>query len=130
MSDLLSTTRPNTEGEMLWCVHFQSSYYDSDPRMPGTVPIDNRFFVLAKTRDEALTKAEVDIAKVRGRTDRGASEKIEATIVTIEDLLPARDRSNDGRMGFVPPSRLEVVSLSHQDDTSRYRLGVCLIPLK
>lgn len=130
MLEIVATTTPNFEGEMLWCVHFRSSFYDNDPRMSGTVPVDSRSFVLAKGRADAISKASESISKARKRCDKDAKEEIEATIVTLENLVPARDCSGDGRMGFISMSKLSEVELSCQEDTSRYRLGVCLIPVK
>jgi hypothetical protein len=129
MSEIVTTTRPNSEGEMLWCVHFKSSYYDNDPRMSGTVPIDHRSYVLAKGRDEAISKAEPEITAARKRGDKDVDEEIEATIVTLENLVSARDSSNDGRMGWVSNETLRAVALSRAEDTSRYRLCVCLVPI-
>ncbi|MDO8506959.1 MAG: hypothetical protein Q7S53_00110 [bacterium] len=130
MSKIVDTTSPNSEGEMLWCVHFKSSYYDDDPRMPGTVPVDSRSYVLAKGREEAISKAEADITKARKRIDKNADEEIEATIVTLENLIPARDSSDEGRMGWVSNEKLRAVELSCPEDTNRYRLRVCLVPVK
>lgn len=130
MSGIVSTTGPNDEGEMLWCVHFKSSYYDNDPRMPGTVPVDERIYVLAKSQSEAIKKAEPGLGKVRDRVGAKAEVEIEATIVTLEGLSPSRNSSNDGRMGYISMSPLSSVELSHPDDQKRYRLGVCLIPVE
>ena len=130
MSDIIATTSPNSEGEMLWCVYYKSSYYDNDPRMPGTVPVDQRTYTLAKSRDEAISKAEPEIKKARKQSDKDAGEDIEATIVTLEALIPARDSKNDGRMGWISTEALQLVQLSHPSDVGRYRIGVCLIPIK
>lgn len=130
MSEIVAKTVPNAEGEMLWCVHYRSSYYDNDERMPGTVPIDSRSYVLAKGREEAITKAEVQISRARKQRGKGASEEIEATIVTLENLVPARQSSNDGRMGWVSTDKLTTVELSCPEDANRYRLAVCLVPVK
>lgn len=128
MSEIVTTTSPNSEGEMLWCVHFKSSYYDNDPRMPGTTPVDSRSYVLAKGRNEAISKAEPKIAEARKQKDKSAGEEIEATIVTLENLVPARDASNDGRMGWHSTAKLSAIELSCPEDASRYRLCVCLVP--
>ncbi|MFA6436672.1 MAG: hypothetical protein WC242_00950 [Candidatus Paceibacterota bacterium] len=128
MAGIISTTRPTDEGEMFWCVHFMGSYYDSDERAPGTVPIDVRAYVLAKGREEAIVKAEPSFMKARKRNT--AECKIEATIVTIESLVAARDSSGDGRLGWHSTSGLAPVDLSCEDDKKKYRLGVCLIPVE
>lgn len=129
MSAIVSTTSPNSEGEMLWCVHYKSSYFDSDPRMPSTVPVDSRSYVLAKSRDEAIKKAGPEIAKARKQSDKGVEEVIEATVVALENLIPARDSSNEGRLGWTSTDRLRVVQLSCDEDRRRYRLAVCLVPV-
>lgn len=129
MSVIVTTTKPNLEGEMLWCVHYKSSYYDDDARMPGVEPVDSHIFVLAKGRDEAISKAEAKIAEARKRKGKDAKEEIEATIITIENLVPSRDGSKDGRMGYTSTAKLKPIELSCPEDTKRYRLGVCLIPV-
>lgn len=130
MTEFIDTTRPNSKGEMLWCVRFVGSYYDNDPRMPGTVPVQSRSFVLAKSRDEAISKAGPDIAAAREKADKGAKMSVEATIVTIESLVAARNSVNDGVMGWVSNHGLTEVSLSHPDDRKRYRLAVCLVSVE
>ena len=130
MKEIITKTTPNSEGEMLWCVHFKSSYYDNDSRMPGTVPVDSRSYVLAKDRDEAIQKADSDIKEARKKSDKGVKEEIEVTIVTLENLVPARDSSHEGRLGWVSNDKLRAVELSNQTDNSRYRLGVCLVPVE
>jgi len=130
MPEIVATTHPTPDGEMLWCVKIESSYYDNDPRMPGTVPIAGRFYVLATSRDEAISKADPSIAQASERADPGALEKVEATIVTIESLIPARDSSDDGRIGWVSTRNLSPVTLTNPDDAKRYRLGVCLVPIE
>lgn len=129
MPNIVTKTEPTDEGEMLWCVHYKSSFYDDDPRMPGTVPVNARIFVLAKGRENAIAKAEPAIAESRKESDENADQEIEASIVTIENLIPARDSSNDGRLGWVSIQDLKPIELYHDDDKKRYRLGVCLIPV-
>ena len=128
--EVISTTRPTEEGEMLWCVHYASSYYDNDPRMPGTVPVDGRYFVLAHSKEKAIEKAKDQIGKAKRRSDNGAEEKITANIVTIEDLVPTRDSSNDGRLGWQSTNKHSPISLSCEEDSKRYRLAVCLVPVE
>jgi hypothetical protein len=98
--------------------------------MPGTVPVDSRSYVLAKGRDDAISKAKGKIEQARKRSDKGAGEEIEATIVTLENLVPARNSSGEGRMGWISNDKLRAVELACPEDTSRYRLSVCLVPLK
>lgn len=130
MSRIISTTVPNNEGEMLWYIHFAGSYYDNDDRMPGNVPIDNHFFVLAKSKDEAVTKVRKEINKAKKRCDKSSRKEITASIVSIEDFIPARDCSNDGRMGWISTNKLSMVELSCKEDRARYRLAVCLVPVE
>ena len=128
-SNVVTATGPNTEGEMLWCVHFASSYYDNDSRMPGTTPVDCRVFVLAKTREEAIKKAAPEIKKADHRSDKSADKSIEATVVAIENLIPCRNCSDDGRLGWNSTSKFAQVTLFSPVDRKRYRLGVALIPI-
>ena len=130
MSAIVSSTQPNEVGEMLWMVHFASSYYDNDPRMPGTVPVDADFFVLARGQQEAIEKVQRQIVEAKRGCDRNAEMVITAAIVTIEDLIPARNCSEDGRLGFVSMSSLAPVELACDEDAKRYRLAVCLVPAK
>ena len=95
MPNIISTTSPTPEGELLWCVHYMSSYYDNDPRMPGEVPISNRIYVLAKSPAEATAKAKPEIEKQRQWKDNHAREEIETTVVSLENLIPGRDTSLD-----------------------------------
>ena len=130
MPQVVTSTQPTEDGEMLWMVHYMSSYYDDDDRMPGQVPVDCRVLVLAKNRAEALTKAEPDLAGARRESGKDAKVRLEVTVVTLEDLIAARDSSDDGRMGWSSATELEPVTLSHPDDVKRYRLAVCLVPVE
>lgn len=129
MSDILTKTGPNSEGEMLWQVHYKSSYYDKDSRFPGLTPVDERIYVLAKTYDEALKKASPLFADARKQRDEDSGEEIEVTIVTLESLIPARNSSNDGRLGWSSTVTLSPIKLSSPEDVSRYYLAVCLVPV-
>lgn len=129
MSHIVATTSPNAEGEMLWCVHYKSSYFDNDPRWSGTIPVDSRIYVLAKGRDNAIEKAAAQIEKSRKISDSGAEEQIEATLVTLEDLVAARTSKSDGRLGWISGANLAEVKLSNPEDQKRYRLAVCLVPI-
>ena len=128
MSENISTTRPNAEGEMLWSVAYSSSYYDNDERMPGNSPVGNSVFVLAKGQKEALAKAEPFFAQAKKDRDKSAPESTVATIVTIEGLVAAEDQN--GAVGFFRRNNLRAITLNDPDDAARYRLGVCLIPLQ
>jgi hypothetical protein len=119
---IVFSTCPNSEGEMLWCVHYASAYHDGEE----AIPIDNRFFVLAKTESEAIKKSGVKKRRKRS----GYEERIMASIMTLENLIPARDSSNDGRMGWHSNTKHAPVSLTHKEDSCRYRLAVCLVPIK
>lgn len=129
MTDTISKTQALPDGSMLWCVHHKGSYYDNDARMPGTVPVDVRSFVLAKGVDEAKQKAS-SLPFVTEKIKRSNKEmEVDATIVTIESLIPARDSSADGRMGWHSIDKLSSIQLSHPDD-SGWKLAVCLVPVK
>ena len=40
---IIASAGANEDGDLLWCVHFASSYYDD-----GVVPVDERFFCFSK----------------------------------------------------------------------------------
>jgi hypothetical protein len=115
-----------TEGLMLWEVLYQAHYYDNDPRMPGNVTDDKRFFVLAKSQQEALKKAEPLLKKSKRKHHEDV--KVVANIVALENLIPARSSGDDGRMGWSSTQDFEKVKLSLKEDKQHFRLGVCLIP--
>jgi len=129
MSDVISKTQALPDGSMLWCVHHKGSYYDDDPRASGTVPVDVRSFVLANGVDDAKKKAS-SLPSVKDAVKRSDKELVvEANIVIIESLVPARDSSDDGRMGWISNSNLRTVSLSHPDDAA-WKLSVCLVRME
>lgn len=110
---------------MLWCVHYASSYWDSDPRAPGTVPVDARVFVVAKSRDEALRKAGPELKAAQKRADAGAGEKVTTIVLPLEELVPARDCGDDGRLGWHSVDRLAPIELC-EEDAKEYELAVVL----
>jgi hypothetical protein len=122
---IISATGPNEDGELLWLVHFMSHYYDE-----GTVPVDERWFALAKTREEALASCEAKIKKAKKRCSKGADVKIDVYTASLEGLIPARDSSNDGRLGYHSNAALRPVELTLEKDKKRYRLAVCLVPIE
>src|SRR3989344_4360688 len=111
---------------MLWEVLYQAYYYDNDPRMPGNVTDDERFFMLAKSQPEALKKAEPLLKKCKRRDHKDV--KVVANVVALENLIPARNSSDDGRMGWHSTHDFSKVELSLKEDKQQFRLGVCLIP--
>lgn len=129
MKKIIATTEPDDEGRFLWRVTFRSSYYDNDSRGPSTVPIEKEFYVLAGSKQEALGKVADKIIGARKGCDAGAKESITAAIVTIEELVPTRDHSSDGRVGLGVASHVPV-SLACEEDSRRYRLAVCLVPIE
>lgn len=129
MTDVISKTQALPDGSMLWCVHHKGSYYDRDVRMLGQVPVDVRVFVLATDYEDARSKAS-SLQQVKDATKRSTDElQVEATIVAIESLIPARDCREDGRLGYHTTTPITRIGLSHPDDTSRWRLAVCLVPI-
>ena len=116
------------DGLMLWEVLYQAHYYDNDPRMPGNVTDDERFFVLAKSQPEAVKKAEPLLKKCKRRDHEDV--KVVANVVALENLIPARNSEDDGRMGWHSNQDFSKVELSLKEDKQRFRLGVCLIPEK
>lgn len=78
---------------MLWQIIGEATYWDNDPRMPGTSTDIERIFVPAETYEEAraLAKTKMDIfgakhANVKWRTE----------IVVIEELCIARVKDSPG----------------------------------
>lgn len=116
--------------EQLWMVHLASSYYDNDSRMPGDVPVNHRFYVLASSQKEALDKTAATVGKTmdQQKLEKGRS-RITAQPLPLEALIPARDTSNDPTQGnWYSHNKIATVELSHPDDCKRYRLAVCLVP--
>jgi hypothetical protein len=93
--------------------------------MPGTVPVDRRLFVLAKNKREALNEADTELQELR--KEYPDEQEVVANVVTLENLIPARNSSGDDRMGHISLSRLSEVELSLEADREKYYLGVCLI---
>lgn len=114
------------ESLMLWEVLYQAHYYDNDPRMPGDVTDDKHFFVLAKSQQEALRKAEPLIKKSKRKEHEDI--KVLANVVALENLIPSRNSEDDGRMGWHSTQNLAKVELSLSEDNNKFRLGICLIP--
>ena len=114
-----------TEQELIWKVHYMSSYYDHDPRMPGHVPIDDIYHFVAGSKDEALKKAyrlKPKLRKLKG------DDKIEVAAIPLDNLIVARDSKNDGRMGWHSRNSLAKVKLSSANDRNDYSLAVRLVP--
>ena len=122
---VITSTGANENGELLWCVYFSSSYYDGE----DTVPIDERFFVLAKSKYDAEKKVETNIANASKGCGKKDDKKIETTVAALENFIIARDSSNDGRLGWHSTSKLSPISLTCEEDQKVYRLQVCLVPI-
>ena len=81
------------DGLMVWEVHYKSQYYDDDSRMPGTVPVDKRFYVLAGSRDEALGKSQDFLKRKVAKEYRGVKkevqehEQIDVSPIALEKIL-------------------------------------------
>jgi hypothetical protein len=121
MPEIITSTRPTPEGEMLWRVHLTGTWWDNDPRMV--------VFVLAKGRDEALKKAEPLLA--RARKDVENNLKVEAHIATIESFVATEERQPPGGRGIVLRAQNHwPITLADPDDAKRYRLAVCLVPVE
>ena len=85
--------------------------------------------MLAKGISEAKQKASL-LPSVQNAAECSDKElEIEASIVTIESLVPARDSSEDGRMGWISTNNLRSVGLEHPDDAD-WKLAVCLVPVE
>ena len=123
---VIDTTRPTPEGEMLWRVSFSGSYWDNDPRMPGRSEVGKVVFVLARSLDEALAKAEPHFKQAR-KDNESSDAKVEAHIATIETLVPTEEQASGSG---IFRDRLRKVALSDPEDAKRYRLAVCLVPVE
>ncbi len=123
-------------GLMLFQIHYKSQYYDNDARMPGTIPVNERFYVLASSQDEALTKSQYLVTRtIKNRykslgKELKEHEAIDVSPISLENLIVARDSSNDGRLGWISTTKWKDIQLSLEEDLKHYRLGVCLIPKK
>ncbi len=127
ISELNSLIMKIAENVSLWMVHFMSSYYDNDARMPGTVPVDERIFLVAKSYDEALQGAEPILKKLRKKYKEN---EVKAYPMPTETLIPARDSKNDGRMGWHSTERLQPVILNTGSNQKKYRLAICIVEEK
>ncbi len=114
------------EGLIFWEVYFKASYYDNDPRMPGTVPVDRRFYVIADSHAKALKKAEPLLKELREKKEY-ENKEITVNPVALENLIPTRNSSGDGRLGWHSITPLSEVKLSLEKDRKGFRLAVCLI---
>lgn len=114
------------DGLMLWEVLYQAHWYDNDPRWSGNMLDDVRFLVLAKSQQEAIKKVEPLLKKCKKKNHEDV--KVIANVVALENLIPARNSKDDGRMGWVSKHDLARAELSLKEDKAKFRLGVCLIP--
>lgn len=107
----------------LFEMYHSYTYHDGDGICLG----DSRLYVIAKDREDAIAKFEPSLKAVQAECARrkGSSEKVSYTLVTLENLIVARDSSNDGRMGW--HSTTDITQLELLDDTN-YTLGICIIP--
>jgi hypothetical protein len=128
MSNIVSTTRPTPEGEMLWRVSYASSWYDSDERGSGYMDVGATAYVLARGMQEAINKTTnlPAFKKARKDRDKGRPETTTASIVTIESLVPTEVDPEPGMYG----QSHDPVSLACPEDAARYRLAVCLVPVE
>lgn len=132
MTDKQAYAHTPAEGNFLWEAHYKSEYYDGD----GISPVDERMYVLAPNYNEAVNKSKKTLMSRISKEYSGireklkSNEKIEVNFVALENLVAARDSSNDGRIGFYSTQKLKEVQLSLEDDLKKYRLGVCLIPIE
>lgn len=109
--------RDDLAPNLIWQVHYMSSYYDDDPRMPGRVPVDERYFFVASSRNDALEKAYALKPKLKKLKE---DDKLEVTALPLENLVAARDASNDGRLGFTSTKNLAKVVLSGESEYELY----------
>lgn len=123
MSSAIYTTRPTADGYMLWSVTLNGSYWDNDPRDSRSVPVEDTVFVLARSYDEALRKGKPFLAASAKDCSKG-TERIEAHIATIENLVVARVKSSTSF------EQLVRVKFSDPHDVMCYKLVACLVPIE
>lgn len=115
-------------GMMLWEVHYMSQVWSNGsyggPQFAGWDPIDEWYYVLAHSRNQALKKVRKEVPELRKRL--GKNEEIKVTALSLENLVAARDSSHDGRLGYHSTPGVAEIQLSLKADKN-YRLGVCLI---
>jgi hypothetical protein len=109
----------------LWEAHFMSSYHDGD----SMVPVSERFYVIADSYKEAEEKATPLLEKLQNNSTY-KEKTVSLNVVTLENLIVARDSSNDGRMGWHSTTKLKPITLSLDNDKKQFRLAICLIPIE
>lgn len=106
----------------IWEIHLMGSYYDNDPRMPGTVPVDDRIYVIGKDYDEVLEKAKKKIDKFKKEYKKDS--EISVSIIPTQNLIVVRDSKKDGRLGFYSTQNYQKVELSMSDE---YELSIQIL---
>ena len=112
---------------MLFEMRHWFSYYDGD----STETRVNRLYVLGVNRKEAIEKFSplLEECKKECRRLKGSDERVEYNIVSLENLVAARDQSRERPMGGgYYTQKLVEIELALEADKNRYRLGICLIP--
>lgn len=118
------------EGLLLWKVEYKSHYYDDDPRDSGDVPVGHNLYILAKTKNGAMKKAEKELEKLTAKYIKEVKQNasVTAEVVSLENLVAAEKLSPNAGFGYVHMGHLAEVKLSVEEDKKKYRIGVCLIP--
>ena len=118
------------EGLLLWKVEYKSHYYDSDPRDSGNVSVGHNLYILAKTKNSAMKKAEKELEKLTAGYTKEIKQNASVTteVVSLENLVAAEKLSPNAGLGYIRMGNLAEVELSVEEDKKKYRIGVCLIP--
>lgn len=123
MKEIITSTRPNADGEILWWVTFRGSYYDNDPRGPSTRTVGKTVHVLARDHAEAIQKSAPWLAEAKDQSDDVGD--ITAGVVTLEELVVCKRVQKVGFYG----NDLSPITLTDPRDAQRYGLAVCLVPV-
>jgi len=109
----------------LFEMHHSFSYFDGD----STERDNERLYVLGIDREDAIGKFAPLLKKRKNECKRrkGSDERVEYNMVSLENLVVARDQSHDGGPGYYT-QRLTEIRLALETDKNKYRLCVCLIP--
>lgn len=105
------------DGSMLWSVTYKDVEWDSDARMQGPSPTSKTFYILAKSKGQALDKAKEIRAPKNAKTD------ITAQMVTIEDLVPVPQRQDNSTLY----GKLTGMEFSHPEDKKKYKFVVAIV---
>lgn len=109
---------------MLWEVKFYSTEYDNDPRMPGTIDIDRKFYIVADTYKEAVKKSKPLVDPLI-KAYPGVDQEVTYNVMPVENMVACKKTPKSDR-GLYSQWFTEV-NLSLPEDSSKWRLEVTLV---